>query len=143
MHAHAQRILRRAHEAANGCLESAARVGSHGYPQASANGRVGTAHRLLWELVNGPIGPGLVVRHRCNNKLCVRLEHLVLGTHHDNMEDHARTLSHPRRKLTSDQAREIKALLAEHVPQRLIAARFGITQHSVHAIKRGLSYRFD
>ncbi len=46
-------------------------------------------HRWVWEAVNGPIPPGLVVRHRCDNRCCYRLSHLELGTVADNNRDAA------------------------------------------------------
>jgi hypothetical protein len=45
------------------------------------------AHRWVWEMANGPIKPGLVVRHKCDNRLCFRLSHLELGTVADNNRD--------------------------------------------------------
>ncbi|WP_341856406.1 HNH endonuclease signature motif containing protein [Brachybacterium sp. GPGPB12] len=45
------------------------------------------AHRAAWELANGQIPDGLVVRHKCDNPPCVRLEHLELGTAQDNVND--------------------------------------------------------
>ena len=45
------------------------------------------AHRWVWEAVNGPIPPGMVVRHRCDNRLCYRLSHLELGTVAENNAD--------------------------------------------------------
>jgi len=45
------------------------------------------AHRWVWESVNGPIPDGMVVRHRCDNRLCYRLSHLELGTVADNNRD--------------------------------------------------------
>lgn len=48
-------------------------------------GRKVYAHRWTWEQAHGPIPPGLEVMHLCDNKACVRLDHLALGTHAANM----------------------------------------------------------
>ena len=48
------------------------------------------AHRVAWELTIGPIGPGLNVCHHCDVPLCVRPDHLFLGTQSDNLQDASR-----------------------------------------------------
>jgi hypothetical protein len=48
------------------------------------------AHRWVWEMANGPIPPGMVVRHKCDNRLCFKLNHLELGTVAENNADAAK-----------------------------------------------------
>lgn len=45
------------------------------------------AHRVAWELQHGSIQKGMEVLHRCDNRLCVRPDHLFLGTQQDNIDD--------------------------------------------------------
>jgi len=45
------------------------------------------AHRVAYVLTSGPIPQSLFVCHRCDVKLCVRPDHLFLGTNEDNARD--------------------------------------------------------
>jgi len=61
-----------------------------GYGQR-ARGRWGTGqvHRQVWIMAFGPIPPGLVVMHTCDNPPCFLLAHLRLGTTTENQADMA------------------------------------------------------
>lgn len=57
------------------------------------------AHRIAWEMHNGPIPDGACVCHRCDQPLCIRPDHLFLGTHTENMRDAAaKGRTHRQRK---------------------------------------------
>jgi hypothetical protein len=86
-----------------------------GYGVLTGNNRSNArqrAHRWIWEMANGPIPKGLVVRHKCDNRPCFRLSHLELGTVADNNDD-ARQRGHlgPTLKLRPSQ---IKLLFDLH-----------------------------
>ena len=50
------------------------------------NNRTLIAHNVAWIIRHGAIPKWLYVMHKCNNRACVRLSHLKLGTHKQNME---------------------------------------------------------
>ena len=71
------------------CVEYQGALTSRGYGSHWYKNKRQQAHRVAWELKYGPIPQGLHVLHRCDNKKCVRVSHLFLGTHADNMRDMA------------------------------------------------------
>lgn len=59
-----------------------------GYGRIIGNGhRERLAHRYSWIAHCGPIPRGMFILHKCDVKLCVRPDHLFLGTQLDNMKD--------------------------------------------------------
>ena len=76
------------------------------------------SHRYSWSLSYGPIPPGKHVLHRCDTPLCVRPDHLFLGTHRDNMRDKAsKGRGGGHKRLTAEQVIGIRKLYA-HDPSR-------------------------
>ena len=84
----------------DGCWIWTAAKFHHGHGAIKVNGKMIKAHRLSWELVNGPIPENLVVRHLCNNSSCVKVDHLALGTQKDNVHDMIKAGRHGHKKAT-------------------------------------------
>lgn len=77
-----------------------------------------SAHRLSWQLHYGVIPAGLCVLHRCDQPLCVRPDHLFIGTHAENVADRhrkgrdGRGVRLPQSKLTPRRVRRARFLRA-------------------------------
>lgn len=74
----------------NGCWLWTAALWPNGYGHFVMPTHHALAHRVSWELINGPIPDETDVLHNCpngDNKACLNPEHLWLGTQHDNALD--------------------------------------------------------
>lgn len=72
------------------CWEWLGRDDGKGYGRIHLRGcshRAVPAHRLSWELANGPIPAGMCIIHKCDNPRCVRPDHLLIGTLAQNNND--------------------------------------------------------
>ena len=128
---------------------------SGGYGNISVNGSTTKAHRISWEWTNGPIPEGMAVLHKCDVRLCVRPDHLFLGSIADNANDmvnkgrqavgqrHGSKL-HPERllrgekhqnaKLTNAMVLQIRQMAKDGILHKDIAKRFGVTFSTIWSI---------
>lgn len=71
-----------------GCWDWKGTLDSHGYGQITYRGAKRKAHRVVWELTNGPIPSGMVVDHMCRSRRCVNPAHLQVVTQKQNLENY-------------------------------------------------------
>ena len=117
----------------SGCILWTGSRAAHGYGHigGTVDGRrtMLLAHRVAWELANGPIPDGLQILHRCDNPPCINVDHLFLGTHMDNHVDKAqkgrgpRGEKNPKAKLAAHHVREIRKRYASATVTQLQLAK--------------------
>lgn len=109
------------------------------------------AHRVSWELANGPIPDGLSVLHACDTPGCVRPDHLFVGTQRDNMRDAAekgrtspipvrKGVAHHNAKLNQRKVRRIRAMYRAGETQTAIAEAMNVTQTCVSLVLSGKTW---
>src|SRR6185437_5177074 len=107
------------------------------------------AHRYAWEQAHGPIPDDLCVLHKCDNRRCVNLEHLELGTTQKNTQQKMergrhrvqRGENHGTAKLREAQVKEIKHYIQQGHTDSSIARMFAVTPTCISSIRVGRTWK--
>jgi hypothetical protein len=105
------------------------------------------AHRVAWELTHGPVPDSFVVCHRCDQPLCVRPDHLFLGTAADNSADMvakgrmSQGERHTRTKLTMAVVRDIRARSFGPGELATLARLLGVSRSTLYLIRKGKNWK--
>jgi len=97
--AETRKLLACVEEGPDGCWLWTGPLNANGYGRVFLRGRWWLSHRMMHELLVGPVGRDRVTHHRCRNSRCSNPEHLKSATQSDNIaEDYAaRGTDRPRR----------------------------------------------
>lgn len=131
------------------CWQWTGYVARDGYGRLTINLIPILAHRISYEINNGPIPKGLFVLHHCDNPRCVRPDHLFLGDQEKNMHDMIekgragwqRDGDDAWRRLTASQVREIRQECRNGAGQRVLGERFGVSQATISDIVCGRTWK--
>lgn len=114
----------------SGCWRWQKTLNHAGYGVARVKGQTYMAHRAVYQRLVGSIPEGMQLDHLCRNRWCVNPAHMDVVTPAENTR-RSRTA-----KLSVEQVLEIRRLATTgSLTQAAIAARFGISQPHVSAIK--------
>jgi hypothetical protein len=102
------------------------------------------AHRYSYELFVGEIPDGMCVLHKCDNPLCVRPDHLFLGSHSDNMQDmfsKGRGNTFNNVKLDMNKVKDIRKRLENKESRASIAKSYNVCVKTITDIKLNKSWK--
>lgn len=133
----------------NGCWEIIShKPQSNGYVMLTLNTFRQSAHRYYYEFFNKKIGKNLLIRHTCDNKLCINPNHLLEGTHKENYEDAASRNRNTKcekvwtHKITS---KEVKEILGDERERKIIvkeySKKYNLSKSQIRNILNGRCWR--
>jgi DNA-binding transcriptional regulator YiaG len=92
----------------------------------------------LWELKNGPVPKGMILRHKCDNNHCINIEHAELGTQRDNVLDtFIRGRSHTKLK-----PKDVRQIRRSSLSTSFLAKKFGVVDSTISNIKSRRTWAF-
>lgn len=128
------------------CWEWKGELNPKGYSYlVSVGGEAHEAHRWAHLIWVGPLAEGQFACHRCDNRACIRPEHLFAGTHAENMAD----MVSKRRSLNGERHRravladsDVAAIRAAYTgargQQTRLAETYGVHTMTISRIVRGV-----
>ncbi len=135
-------------KAPSGCILWNGHITKDGYGRIRDRGTCRLAHRVAYELMVGKIPEDLIIRHSCDNKICINPTHLLLGTQIDNVadrEERKRTAigaANGKAKLNSALVTELRARYAAGgITQQDLASEYGIPGGTIGAIINHLTWK--
>ena len=118
------------------------------YGRVTVEGVIRPVHRVAWELVNGPIPPGLFACHKCDNPPCFNPHHIFLGTSADNSRDRSDKGRSPHgersgtARLTEAQVLEIRRKYQPRIyTQKKLAREYSVHRETIYLLLAGKTWK--
>lgn len=127
------------------CLEWTRCLNTDGYPRClwrgNSNGKV---HRIVYGLIHHKeCLVDKVIRHTCDNPLCINPTHLVSGTPRDNMKDRDLRGRSGTTKITAKEVALIRTMWATgKYTQVQLGELFNVNYRTISYIVRKLTWRW-
>lgn len=113
--------------------------GTVSYPTVYRYGKTWSVHRYVCETEKGPVPKGMDVLHSCDNRKCINIEHLSMGTRKENMADMFAKNRAPTRKGKRDKLTKTDVLVIYADPRACweIANDYGVSVGTISYVKSG------
>jgi DNA-binding XRE family transcriptional regulator len=107
-----------------------------GYVTAWVDGEEKLLHRYFWEKHHNKVIPdGFVIMHTCDNRKCVNINHLKLGTQSENVQDmHDKNRGY-RYRIDGTFIKPLRLLKGLSIPQ--LAIKCGVNRTLLWKIEKG------
>lgn len=121
------------------CEEFTGYTNKDGYGHILNGTQRSLVHRLMAEFYYTKIKPGEVVRHLCNNRKCVKKEHLKIGTQKENIADIGLRITNAT--ITENEVRLIRTEFSKGgISKAALGRKYNITGSAVYYIVTGKSW---
>ncbi len=131
----------------DGCHECTSHAtNSSGYPQTRISGKLWAISRYIYTQHYGEIPKGKIIRHKCDNRLCINIDHLEIGTHKDNSQDmvkrnrSAKGVKNGNAKLTESDVLEIRQI-GRSQPQIEVAKMYNVKPKAIRKILKRFRWK--
>lgn len=135
-----------------GCWEWTAHVGKvdgYGRILLAPRGKTVAVHRFSWQIHFGEPPRELHVCHKCDNRRCVRPDHLFLGTDQDNCDDkiakgrgsHGVNYDPVTKKLTEEKVMAIRRGLREGESLSALGRLYGVRPSTIANIRDRVTWK--
>lgn len=137
----------------NGCINWKGSIQSNGYGRfiriVNQRKKEYRAHRFAWLIAYGEVPDDMFVCHRCDNPICVNIEHLFLGTAKDNATDRdnkkrnrqVHSEAHYISKLNHVAVTVIKYLHSKGKTPPELARAYKVSRATIHQVLNGESWK--
>lgn len=126
-----------------GCFIWDGSTAGNGYGTIRCEGQTHYIHRLIYKkLVNKDCAE--VIRHKCDTPACWNPDHLIEGTHADNVNDkverqrHCHGQTHYKAALSDD---EVLAIYNSDLPNETLASKYNVTRGCINGIRSGRTWK--
>jgi hypothetical protein len=125
-------------------------VNRFGYGQAKKGGKSFLAHRAAYLLANNYMFLPDNILHKCDNPLCCNPDHLIAGTHAENMADMkakgrrkgiAAGVFNGRAKLNPETCEQIRKERASGAMLKDLAPKYNVALSTISRVCRGENWK--